>query len=283
MPISLHLPPEWNGFPLPIHPVMEAIAYFAGYRLFRYRSRTEADPLPPARRLAILVAAGFGALLGSKLPGVWTWYAVSASTAPGAFEAGQTLSGPLGGKTLVGGILFAWLAVEAAKRIQGIRATTGDAFIIPLIFAMIIGRLGCFLAGVEDGTQGLPSSLPWAIDYGDGVARHPAPLYEIAFLSILWLGIWKARDRWAPGGRFKVFILAYMGFRFAGDFLKPDPEVAYGLSSVQWTALAGLALLAWHWRLYGGPWKRAEPETLSSPARPAGDPRPFATPRIPQE
>jgi prolipoprotein diacylglyceryltransferase len=257
MAISLHLPPEWNGFPLPVHPVLEAAAYFAGYRLHRYRSRTEADPLPPSRRLAIIVAAGIGALLGSKLPGLWTWFALSHSAAGPALDTAPNLTGPLGGKTLVGGILFAWLAVEAAKRIMGIRVTTGDAFIIPLIFAMIIGRVGCFLAGVGDGTQGLPSSMPWAVDYGDGVARHPAPLYEIVFLGMLWLGIWKAKNRWAPGGRFKMFILAYMGFRFAVDFLKPDPDVALGLSSVQWTALAGLALLAWHWRLYGGPWKKS--------------------------
>jgi phosphatidylglycerol---prolipoprotein diacylglyceryl transferase len=257
MAISLHLPPEWNGSPLPVHPVMEAAAYFAGYRLHRHRARTEADPLSPSRRLGVIISAGMGALLGSKLPGLWTWFVHSRSAAAPALDAGLTLPGPFGGKTLVGGILFAWLAVEAAKRILGIRVSTGDAFIIPLIFAMIIGRAGCFLAGVEDGTQGLPSLMPWAVDYGDGVARHPAPLYEIAFLGMLWLGLWKARNSWAPGGRFKMFILAYMGFRFAIDFLKPDPDVALGLSSVQWTALAGLALLAWHWRLYGSPWKTA--------------------------
>jgi phosphatidylglycerol:prolipoprotein diacylglycerol transferase len=254
MAIALHLPPEWNGSPLPVHPVLEAAAYFAGYRLHRYRSRSGADPLSPSRRLSVILAAGFGALLGSKLPGLWTWFAVSRSAADPAL-AGAAFAGPLGGKTLVGGILFAWLAVEGAKRALGIRVSTGDAFIIPLIFAMMIGRVGCFLAGVADGTQGLPTSLPWAVDYGDGIARHPAPLYEIAFLGLLWLGLWKTGSRWAPGGLFKAFILAYMGFRFAVDFLKPDPRVALGLSSVQWTALAGLALLAWHWRLYGGPWK----------------------------
>jgi phosphatidylglycerol:prolipoprotein diacylglycerol transferase len=260
MAIGLHLPPQWNGSPLPVHPAIEAVAYFAGYRLHRYRARAGADPLSPSRRLAVILAAGFGALVGSKLPGVWTWFAahrdlVPRSAANPALAAGTAMAGPFGGKTLVGGILFAWLAVEAAKRALGIRVSTGDAFIIPLIFAMMIGRVGCFLAGVGDGTQGLPTSMPWAVDYGDGIPRHPAPLYEIAFLGLLWLGLWKTGSRWAPGGLFKAFILAYMGFRFAVDFLKADPEVAFGLSSVQWTALAGLALLAWHWHLYGGPWK----------------------------
>ncbi|MEO7957791.1 MAG: prolipoprotein diacylglyceryl transferase family protein [Fibrobacteria bacterium] len=261
MSFALHLPPEWNGAPLPVHPVLEALAYFAGYRYFRRRSRTETDPLTSAQRLAMILAAGMGALLGSKLPGIWTWYA---QTQGAGFSAADPL-GPLQGKTLVGGILFAWLAVEAAKQILGIRASTGDAFIFPLCLAMIIGRLGCFLAGVADGTQGSPTGLPWGLDYGDGIPRHPAPLYEIGFLCLFWLGLWRVRSRLAAGGRFKAFILAYFGFRFAIDFLKPDPVVALGLSAVQWTALAGLALLTRHWRRYGGPLQRPHTGT-SGPA-----------------
>lgn len=249
MPFSLHLPPEWNGVPLPVHPALEAVAYFAGYRYFRWRSRSESDPLPFAQRLAVIVAAGMGALLGSKLPGIWTWYAQAHAA---GFPAAD-MAGPLQGKTLVGGILFAWLAVEGAKRMLGIRATTGDAFIFPLCLAIIIGRLGCFLAGVADGTQGSPTGLPWGLDYGDGIPRHPAPLYEIGFLCLFWLGLGWARTRLAAGGRFKAFILAYFGFRFAIDFLKEDPAVALGLSAVQWTALAGIAFLSLHWRRYGGP------------------------------
>jgi prolipoprotein diacylglyceryltransferase len=267
MPLSLHLPPEWHGAPLPVHPVLEALAYFAGYRYFKWRSRTESDPLPFAQRLAVILAAGLGALLGSKLPGVWTWYAQS----QGGFSPADPL-GPLQGKTLVGGILFAWLAVEAAKRALGIRATTGDAFIFPLCLAIIIGRLGCFLAGVADGTQGLPTSLPWGIDYGDGIPRHPAPLYEMAFLSLFWLGLARVQSRLADGGRFKAFIAAYFGFRFLIDFLKADPDVALGLSSVQWTALAGLALLSLHWRRYGSPWKTDAAPSPASASPPAGIP-----------
>lgn len=267
MPISLHLPPEWHGTPLPVHPVLEALAYFAGYRYFKWRSRTESDPLPFALRLAVILAAGVGALLGSKLPGIWTWWTWWHAHSQGAGFPLLDPMGPLQGKTLVGGILFAWLAVEAAKRAMGIRATTGDAFIIPLCLAIIIGRVGCFLAGVADGTQGLPTGLPWGIDYGDGIPRHPAPLYEIAFLSLFWLGLWRVRSRLAAGGRFKAFIAAYFGFRFLIDFLKADPDVALGLSSVQWTALAGLALLSLHWRRYGSAWKG---DLLQGP-RPAAD------------
>lgn len=246
MPLHLHLPPVWNGRVLPVHVVCEAAAYFFGYQAFLFARQREGDVLPPGRRLAIIATAAAGALIGSKLPGVWT------SLAHPAHTAGASPGGPLpawlSGKTVAGGILFGWLAVEAAKKAMGIRVRTGDAFVFPLCLALVIGRLGCFLAGLPDGTQGLPSGLPWAIDYGDGVPRHPSPLYEIAFVSALAAALWRWRKGIAPGARFALFLLAYFPFRVAADFLKPDPAVALGLSAVQWTCLAGLLLALAHLR-----------------------------------
>jgi hypothetical protein len=43
--------------------------------------------------------------------------------------------------------------------------------------------------GVYEETYGLPSSLPWAMDLGDGIQRHPVALYEIIFLIALWLSL----------------------------------------------------------------------------------------------
>lgn len=249
MALHLNLPPMWGETALPVHAVLEAGAYFGGYQLYRSRRSVEADPVNPRQRLLVIVAAA-GALLGSKLPGIWT--ALVAGPAAEAAAVPGFLPAWLGGKTLVGGILFAWLAVEAAKKFLAIRVSTGDTFVFPLLFAMIIGRLGCFLAGVADGTQGVASSLPWAVDYGDGIPRHPSPLYEILFLAAWGALLWRLRGRLAPGARFKVFLLGYFPFRLLGDFLKPDPDVALGMSPVQWTCVLGLLLLAWHWKRYGG-------------------------------
>jgi phosphatidylglycerol---prolipoprotein diacylglyceryl transferase len=248
MALHLNLPPAWGGTPLPVHAVLEAAAYFGGYQLYRRFRGREPDPVSPAHRLAVIVAAALGALIGSKLPGIWT----ALSGAGPAPADSVFLPAWLGGKTLVGGIVFAWLAVEATKKFLGIKVSTGDAFIFPLLFAMVVGRLGCFLAGVADGTQGVATALPWAVDYGDGIPRHPSPLYEILFLLAWGSLLWALRERLAPGARFKVFLLGYFPFRLAGDFLKPDPEVALGLSSVQWTSILGLLMLAWQWNRYGG-------------------------------
>ena len=71
------------------------------------------------------------------------------------------------------------------KRYIGLRTSTGDLYAIPLALGIAIGRIGCFLTGLSDNTYGVPSNLPWAVDFGDGIPRHPTQLYEILFLLAL--------------------------------------------------------------------------------------------------
>ncbi len=59
------------------------------------------------------------------------------------------------------------------------------------MFGLAVGRIGCHLAGLTDGTHGDPSSLPWAVDFGDGIPRHPVNLYEVIFLGSLALIIFQ--------------------------------------------------------------------------------------------
>jgi prolipoprotein diacylglyceryltransferase len=71
------------------------------------------------------------------------------------------------------------------KRYIGLRTSTGDLYAIPLALGIAIGRIGCFLTGLSDNTYGIPTNLPWAINFGDGIPRHPTQLYEILFLLAL--------------------------------------------------------------------------------------------------
>ena len=75
---------------------------------------------------------------------------------------------------IVGGLLGGWAGVEIAKRVLRIRYSTGDLFVFPLVVGMSIGRVGCFLTGLDDHTCGTWTGLPWAVDFGDG-PRHPTP------------------------------------------------------------------------------------------------------------
>jgi prolipoprotein diacylglyceryltransferase len=112
--------------------------------------------------------------------------------------------------------------------------------------------VGCFIAGLHDDTFGLPTTLPWGVDFGDGLTRHPTQLYEIAVLGLLGAALHHLRPKLAatPGLAFKLFLSSYLGWRFLVEFLKPVP-VAYplGLSGIQWTCLiALLAYLPFVWR-----------------------------------
>jgi len=97
------------------------------------------------------------------------------------------------------------------------------------------------VAGLADDTYGKPTSLPWAVDLGDGIGRHPVQVYEILFLVLV--GVFLGRKRqWREGARFRIFMGSYLGWRFLIDFLKPQPLVA-GLNLIQWSCLAGIVVL----------------------------------------
>jgi phosphatidylglycerol:prolipoprotein diacylglycerol transferase len=223
---------------VPAHLLFETLAYVVGFRLYLTRRRRLGDPLPDARRGTIVMAAALGALAGSKL--------LALLQHAGALVRGDDVAAVLGGKTIVGGLLGGTLAVEAAKRVVGETRRTGDLFALPMCVGLAIGRIGCHLAGLDDATHGGPTTLPWGIDFGDGVRRHPAPLYEIAFLALLGVALeWLGRSlRLRAGDVWRAFLIAYLAFRLALDALKPAPRPFLGLSAIQLACLLGLACYA---------------------------------------
>lgn len=149
-----------------------------GFRVYLLLRRRFGDPIPTPLRWAVIAGAIAGAALGSKL---LFWFEDPAQTL-------QHLHDPvyfLGGKTIVGALAVGLLAVELMKHYIGVQQSTGDLYAIPLALGIAIGRIGCFLTGLADNTYGIPTNLPWGIDFGDGLRRHPTQLYEIIFLLAL--------------------------------------------------------------------------------------------------
>jgi prolipoprotein diacylglyceryltransferase len=220
---------------LPPHLVFELLAVVVGLMLtLRRRGARKPSPLP------VTVCALVGAVLGARLLGLLvdpaeTW--ALRFTPGGWFQQ----------KTVVGGILGGWMGVELAKWKLHIRHSTADHFVQPLIVAMGIGRLGCFFSGVRDRTHGSPSSLPWALDLGDGIPRHPLALYELGILMGL-MAITSTR-RLAPRQRWRVFVLLYMAWRFVSAPLAPPATVLGPLTTIQIAALVGMVWSA------GGLWR----------------------------
>ncbi len=200
------------------------------------RQQSRGGALAPGN-FGVLVGLLIGAALGNKL----VFLIERPDIALALWQGGQLI---FPGQSIVGGLLGGLIGVELAKQLTGQTRSTGDAMVLPIAVGLAIGRVGCFLAGLHDDTYGLPTTLPWGVDFGDGVPRHPTQLYEIAVVLALGLALHRARFA-TPGLAFKLFLCSYLLWRFLVEFLKPVP-VAWplGLSGIQWTCLVALGLYA---------------------------------------
>lgn len=221
------------------HPFFEALALFAGVQYYRILRRQPGTPgLLAGKHFGVVLGCVFGAAIGNKV----VFWAQFPHLLPQYWNQPAVL---LAGQSMVGGLLGGLLGVELAKMLCGIRRSTGDDFVFPVLLGLMIGRVGCFLAGLSDGTYGLATDLPWGIDFGDGIARHPTQLYEIVFAGLLWAGLRRLQPTVAeaPGLLFKLMLSAYLLWRLLVDSLKPVPyEFPGGLSGIQAVCILALSI-----------------------------------------
>lgn len=219
-----------------LHAILELLAFFIGFRYFLWLRKKRGDNIDRPNRIWIIVGAIFGALIGSRLIGGLE----DPSQIP---KASNVLLYFYQNKTILGGLLGGLLGVEVIKKWIDERKASGDLFVYPLLLAMIIGRVGCFSMGVYEETYGTVTGLPWGMNLGDGLYRHPVAIYEILFLVILWLSLAHLKRRFSleEGALFKLFMITYIIFRFLLDFIKPHYTFDIGLSTIQLTCIAGLA------------------------------------------
>lgn len=183
-----------------------------------------ASGLDRADRRVILLAAFTGSMVGARFP-YWIMRLDDLSLATLFADSG---------KTILGGLVGGYFAVELAKWALGVRTKTGDTFAAPVALGIAIGRLGCFVGRCCYGT---PTALPWGVDFGDGVSRHPTQLYELVF-HLAAAGVlirWRSRGRY-PRQLMKAYILAYLAYRFVTELVRPEAVVGMGLTAYQLAA-----------------------------------------------
>lgn len=174
-------------------------------------------------------------------------YAVAllAGAAIGGFGLGtlnlQLSAIPGIGRSVIGALAGAIAGVEWFKHTRGMRGSTGIVFVPGFATSVVIGRLGCYFAGLDDHTAGVATSLPWGHDFGDGIARHPVQLYEsLAMLAFLVTAIALLKRR-APlflRNGFYLLVFWYAAQRFAWEFLKPYAALWGSLNVFHFTAMA---------------------------------------------
>lgn len=167
----------------------------------------------------IFMAALVGGTLGAKIP-MWLAYRGDIAAHPGDMNV------ILSGRTIVGGVIGGVWAVWWIKKRLGIKERKGNLFAPALAIGLAIGRVGCFMRGC---CYGLPTDLPWGVNFGDGIPRHPTQIYEMIFGLILFFYFLRVRLRNpAPGALFKIFIVGYFIFRFFMEFLRAGTIAVWG-------------------------------------------------------
>lgn len=233
----MHFPAgiQIGGEKMLLHSILESIAYFTGFRYFLYLRKNQGDTITTNKRIWTLIASIFGSVIGSRLLG-------GLEDIPALQSAFNKPLYFYQNKTVLGGLLGGLVVVELVKKLIKEKHSSGDLITYPFLLALIIGRIGCFSMGVYEETYGLPSSLPWAMNLGDNITRHPVCLYEILYLILTWIGLASIEKRYvlADGARFKIFMISYLFFRFMLDYIKPHYTFSIGLSTIQIAALLGL-------------------------------------------
>lgn len=128
------------------------------------------------------------------------------------------------GRSIAGALLGAILLVELFKRVRGIKGTTGLLFVPAFATSVMIGRWGCYFSGLQDQTHGIAGNVPWAVDLGDGILRHPVQLYESLAMGLFLIAamvLLARRNTYFMANGFYLMAIYYGAQRFLWEFLKP--------------------------------------------------------------
>jgi phosphatidylglycerol:prolipoprotein diacylglycerol transferase len=155
-----------------------------------------------------------------------------------------------GNRSILSGLVGAYVGAIVAKKLSGYPRRTGDLFAPAVAAGMAVGRLGCLLAE----PPGTPTDLPWGITLDAaqaeamhtvaGVPLHPSFGYEILFHLVAFGALLALRKRvTAPGALFKIYLAAYAAFRFMVEFVRGNEVVWLGLTRPQLFLLVCLPLV----------------------------------------
>jgi len=212
----------------------------------------------------IVIAGVVGGLVGAKI-----WYVLLTGEWDALLRRG--------GFVWYGGFLGATAAIllNGWRRRVPWRFTT-EICAAPLALGYALGRVGCFLVNDD---YGIPSSLPWAMKFPEGlppttvlhlsamgvrfpagadpmqiVAVHPTQIYETAIMLLAFWWMWRRRDHGHATGWMLGCYLVLGGLeRFLVEFLRAKDDRLLGPFTIaQATSVAlvivGAVLLKEWWQ-----------------------------------
>ncbi|MEE2657213.1 MAG: prolipoprotein diacylglyceryl transferase [Candidatus Latescibacterota bacterium] len=223
---------EIGSFKLPTFGPMVVLGFLAAH--FVMKRELPRIGVDPELSTSLITAGIVGGLVGAKLYFVIfelpTW-----ATWSDTFSA--LFSGS--GLTWHGGFAVATLAVIwTIRRHVAPLPQVADVVGLGLALGYAIGRIGCQLAG--DGDYGVPTDLPWAMTYPNGVVPttnlvHPVPVYETLMGLAAFVLLWFTRCALAvrPGLSFALYLILAGTSRFAVEFIRLNAKVLMCLTGAQ--------------------------------------------------
>ena len=186
------------------------------------------------------VAAVIGGVLGAKL-----WFVAATGELGSLFSRGGLVwyGGFVGGVAVV--LLNGWRLKVPMRWTMEITAPA-------LAAAYALGRIGCFLVGDD---YGVPTSLPWGVQFPQGIppttaeslardfhvtipagvspetvlAVHPTQLYETAIMTAVFMLLWRKRGH--PNGTgwlFGLYLVLAGAERFLVEFVRAKEDRLFG-------------------------------------------------------
>ena len=223
-----------------IHLIFDLLAYVVGtllaVKIFKSKTQLiENENIRYAYYTTVIVGAFFGAFIVGSIN---TYISVESESI-------------IIGKSILGAIMGGTIAVEIFKKIMNIKGSTGAYFVPSLAIGIAIGRVGCFLSGLDDYTYGIATDSFLGYDFGDGITRHPVQLYESAVMALFFiyvLYVYFKNRLYFEKYIFYQFILLYATQRFVWEFLKPYETIALGLNVFQFFCLGLIIYSLYHLR-----------------------------------
>ena len=251
---------ELGGLVVGTHEAFVALGLLVAFAVLHaeMRRRREHDP-----RLWAVVAVGLAWGAVFMYAGTWLQHLDLRE------NAGLVEQFVLGNRSVIGGLVGAYLGVLLGKRLTGYRARTGALFAPAVAAGLAVGRIGCLLTEAP----GTPTGAGWGIVLAPdaaarvgapaGVALHPSFAYEIVFHLVALAVLLRWRDRLAePAGLFTLYVAAYAVFRFAVEFVRGNEVAWAGLTRPQLFLLCTVPLLLARiaWQARRGVYRAALPQ-----------------------
>ncbi|MEP7146220.1 MAG: prolipoprotein diacylglyceryl transferase [bacterium] len=229
--------------PVPVYSygLMLGIAFLVGSSLFNRELKR--NGMDENIGVTLTFLALLGGIVGSKIFYIFEEWNFGTALPLSSYFTKDILLSP-SGLTFYGGFVLSFVFVFIyciVKKLSILRIL--DLMSPGTAIAYGLARIGCHLSG--DGDYGINvNNTVWeflgysykngTVPTKEGILVHPTPIYEFIAAILIFMFLWKNRERYKTTGIIFAYYLILSGVeRFIVEFIRLNPIVTIGLSQAQ--------------------------------------------------